>query len=73
MGRNQAKRAIDDAAFKRALAGTFTKPSRGYVDEAPQAYKDVTQVLARQEDLVEVLYTLKPIVTVKGDSKAKED
>ena len=73
MGRNQAKRAIDEAAFKQALAGTFTKPSRGYLDEAPQAYKDVTTVLARQADLVEIAYTLKPIVTVKGDSKAKED
>jgi tRNA-splicing ligase RtcB len=73
LGRNQAKKAITDQAFKTALAGTHTRPSRGYLDEAPQAYKDVTQVLARQADLVEIVHTLRPIITVKGDSKAKDD
>jgi tRNA-splicing ligase RtcB len=73
MGRSQARRAISEAAFKEALAGTFTRPAKGYLDEAPQAYKDVGQVIARQADLVEVIHTLRPIVTVKGDSRAKED
>ena len=73
MGRNQARKAIDEAAFKRALAGTHTRPSKGYLDEAPQAYKDVTQVIARQSDLVDIVHTLRPIMTIKGDSRAKED
>jgi tRNA-splicing ligase RtcB len=73
MGRKQAKKSIDEAEFKAALAGTHTRPSRGYLDEAPQAYKDVTKVLAQQADLVEIVHTLRPIVTVKGDSKTKED
>jgi len=73
MGRNQARKAITEAAFKTALAGTHTRPAKGYLDEAPQAYKDVTQVIARQTDLVDVVHTLRPIVTVKGDSRAKED
>jgi tRNA-splicing ligase RtcB len=73
MGRNQARRSLDEADLKAALVGTHTRPSRGFLDEAPQAYKDVTEVVARQEDLIEVVHTLKPIVTVKGDSKAKDD
>jgi len=73
MGRKQAKRSLDEAALKEALAGTHTRPSLGFLDEAPQAYKDVTKVLAQQQDLVEIVHTLKPIVTVKGDSKAKDD
>lgn len=73
MGRKQAKRAITPAAFAAALVGTYTRPSAGYLDEAPQAYKDVTQVVARQTDLIEVIRTLRPIVTVKGESKARED
>jgi tRNA-splicing ligase RtcB len=73
MGRKQAKKAITEQAFKAALAGTHTRPSKGYLDEAPQAYKDVTEVLARQTDLVEIVHTLRPIMTVKGDSKAKDD
>lgn len=73
MGRNQARRTIDEAAFRQALAGTHTRPAKGYLDEAPQAYKDVGQVIARQTDLVEVVHTLRPVMTVKGDSRAKED
>ncbi|MEJ7762577.1 MAG: RtcB family protein [Thermomicrobiales bacterium] len=73
LGRNQARRAITEAAFKTALTGTHTRPSKGYIDEAPQAYKDITEVLARQTDLVEIVHTLTPIITVKGDSKAKDD
>jgi tRNA-splicing ligase RtcB len=73
MGRKQAKRSLDEAALKAALAGTHTRPSLGFLDEAPQAYKDVTKVLAQQQDLVEIVHTLQPIITVKGDSKAKDD
>src|SRR5262249_51160312 len=73
MGRNQARRTLDETALKEALAGTFTRPSLGFLDEAPQVYKDVTKVLAQQADLVEIVHTLKPLVTVKGDSKAKDD
>jgi tRNA-splicing ligase RtcB len=55
------------------MAGTFTKPSMGFVDEAPGAYKDVTKVIAQQSDLVEIVHTLRPLITVKGDSRAKDD
>ncbi|MER3437865.1 MAG: RtcB family protein, partial [Chloroflexota bacterium] len=73
MGRRQAMRSLDEQALKEALAGTFTTPSRGFLDEAPQVYKDVTVVLARQQDLVDIVHTLRPLVTIKGDSRAKED
>jgi tRNA-splicing ligase RtcB len=73
MGRRQAMRSLDERALKEALAGTFTTPSRGFLDEAPQVYKDVTVVLARQKDLVDIVHTLRPLVTIKGDSRAKED
>jgi tRNA-splicing ligase RtcB len=35
-------------------------------DEAPQAYKDLTKVMANQADLTEVVHRLKPLVNVKG-------
>lgn len=73
MGRRQAMRSLDEEALRRALAGTYTKASRGFLDEAPQVYKDVTVVLDRQRDLVDIVHTLRPIVTIKGDSRAKED
>ena len=73
LGRKQAKKSITEDAFREALAGTHTRPAKGYLDEAPQAYKDVTEVLARQTDLVDIVHALRPIMTVKGDSKAKDD
>jgi tRNA-splicing ligase RtcB (3'-phosphate/5'-hydroxy nucleic acid ligase) len=73
MGRKAAKRAITPAEFAASLDGTYSKASMSYVDEAPAAYKDVDVVIGRQTDLVEVMHTLRPIMTVKGDSRAKED
>jgi tRNA-splicing ligase RtcB (3'-phosphate/5'-hydroxy nucleic acid ligase) len=73
MGRNVARKTITPDAFAASLAGTFSKASMSYVDEAPLAYKDVDIVIARQADLVEVVHTLRPLITVKGDSKARDD
>lgn len=36
------------------------------IDETPKAYKDIEKVMAAQEDLVEIVHTLKQIVCVKG-------
>jgi tRNA-splicing ligase RtcB len=36
------------------------------IDEIPMAYKDIDAVMAAQSDLVEVVYTLKQVVCVKG-------
>jgi tRNA-splicing ligase RtcB len=36
------------------------------LDEAPDCYKDIHVVIEEQKDLVEVLYTLKPLAVIKG-------
>ena len=36
------------------------------MDEIPSAYKDIDQVMADQEDLVEVLHTLHQVLNYKG-------
>lgn len=75
MSRNMARKSIDTNAFSASLAaaGTFSKASQGYLDEAPGAYKDIETVIARQLDLIEIVHTLSPLITVKGDSRARED
>jgi len=73
MSRSQARKTISDADFAASLEGTFSKASASYIDEAPGAYKEITTVISRQRDLIDVLHTLKPIITLKGDSRAKED
>jgi tRNA-splicing ligase RtcB (3'-phosphate/5'-hydroxy nucleic acid ligase) len=73
MSRTQAKNTIREEDLKTALKGTFTPSSKGVLDEAPQAYKDVTKVIAMQTDLIDIVHTLRPIMTIKGDSKARDD
>jgi tRNA-splicing ligase RtcB len=73
MGRNVARKQISEAEFRRSLEGTYSKPSTSYIDEAPSAYKNIDLVIARQLDLIEIVHKLTPIITVKGDSRARED
>lgn len=72
MGRNAAKRTLTLEDFQESLAGTYSKASKGTLDEAPGAYKDIDRVMENQADLVTILHTLRPIITIKGDTKAAE-
>lgn len=73
MSRGAARRQITSDAFAASLADTHSRASMSYVDEAPAVYKDIHLVIERQLDLIEVVHTLTPIMTVKGDSRARED
>lgn len=42
------------------------KKDNSVLDEIPGAYKDIDQVMLNQSDLVEVVHTLKQIITIKG-------
>ncbi|MFE9201498.1 RtcB family protein [Micromonospora sp. NPDC007230] len=66
MSRGQAKRTYSTADLAAQTAGVECRKDAGVVDEIPGAYKDITQVMAQQEDLVEVVAHLKQVVCVKG-------
>lgn len=73
MGRKAARKAITTAEFAASIEGTHSVASGKYIDEAPGAYKDIDVVIERQRDLVDVVHTLRPIITLKGDSKSADD
>jgi len=75
MGRNVAKKTFDVDLVNIELedAATFTTITKGQLDEAPGAYKDIATVIGRQRDLIDIVHTLRPLRTVKGDSRAKDD
>ena len=50
----------------RQTAGVECRKDEGVVDEIPAAYKDIDEVMANQDDLVEVVHTLRQVVCVKG-------
>ncbi|MGK5675694.1 RtcB family protein [Micromonospora sp. URMC 106] len=66
MSRAQAKRTYSTADLAAQTAGVECRKDAGVVDEIPGAYKDITQVMSQQEDLVEVVAHLKQVVCVKG-------
>ena len=66
MSRSQAKKAFNADDLARQTAGVECRKDAGVVDEIPAAYKDIDEVMANQDDLVEVVHTLRQVVCVKG-------
>lgn len=66
MSRGEAKRRFTLADHRRATEGVECRKDADVIDETPAAYKDVDSVMKAQEDLVEVVHTLKQVVCVKG-------
>lgn len=66
MSRNDARKKISLEQFSAAMDGVEARRDEGVIDEAPQAYKDIDLVMKAQEDLVEIVHTLKQVLCVKG-------
>jgi tRNA-splicing ligase RtcB len=66
MSRGDAKRRFTLADHIAATAAVECRKDQGVIDETPMAYKDIDAVMAAQEDLVEIVHTLRQVVCVKG-------
>jgi tRNA-splicing ligase RtcB len=66
MSRTKAKKLFTLADQIEATKGVECRKDESVIDEIPMAYKDIDAVMAAQTDLVEVVYTLKQVVCVKG-------
>ena len=66
MSRNQAKKVFSLDQHAEATAGVECRKDAGVLDETPGAYKPIDRVMSAQDDLVEIVHTLKQIVCVKG-------
>ncbi len=66
MSRGEARRRFSVADHEAATAGVECRKDDGVIDETPMAYKDIDAVMAAQDDLVEVVHTLRQVVCVKG-------
>ena len=66
MSRTAAGKRFCEADLVRETAGVVCRKDKGVIDEIPSAYKDIEEVMANQEDLVEVVHRLKQVVCVKG-------
>ncbi|MVU76198.1 RtcB family protein [Nocardia sp. ET3-3] len=66
MSRNAAKRQFTVADLVAQTEGVESRKDAGVIDEIPAAYKDIDQVIAAQEDLVDIVATLRQVLCVKG-------
>ncbi len=67
LSRNAARRAFSRAELRAAMTGIEYRDTDAFIDEIPQAYKPIDQVMADASDLVRVRHTLRQLVNVKGD------
>ena len=66
MSRTEAKRRISMEEHAKAVEGVECRKDKDVIDETPSAYKSIDAVMEAQKDLVEIVYTLKQVVCVKG-------
>jgi len=66
MSRAAAKKKFSIADHIAATAGVECRKDAEVIDETPGAYKPIDAVMAAQQDLVDVIHTLRQIVCVKG-------
>ncbi len=72
MGRKEASRTLTeeecDKAMDGIVFGRWGKDRKGNIDlgEAPQAYKNIDEVMESQSDLVEIVTKLTPLGVIKG-------
>jgi len=66
MSRTEAKRRFSVEDHIKATRGIECRKDKDVVDETPAAYKDIDAVMNAQNDLVEVVHTLRQVVCVKG-------
>ena len=68
LSRSRARKDIPIEDFVSSMEGRDWQVGKAdqLIDEAPQAYKDIDQVMADQADLVAVEHTLHQILNYKG-------
>jgi tRNA-splicing ligase RtcB len=66
MSRTAARARFTVADHEAATAGVECRKDKDVIDETPAAYKDIDAVMEAQRDLVEIAYTLKQVLCVKG-------
>lgn len=65
--RNKAFEQFTMDDFDKAMAGIEHRRDRALLDEIPQAYKSIDEVMENAKELVEVKTVLRQIVNVKGN------
>lgn len=66
LSRQQAKQLIDYEDLQKEMEGIVNNITESTIDEAPDVYKNIFDVMDMQKDMVDVLYHIKPVLNIKG-------
>jgi tRNA-splicing ligase RtcB len=66
LSRKSAKQTINIEDFEESMKGIIGKVDESTLDEAPQAYKNISDVMNAQKDSVKVISHIIPIINWKG-------
>ncbi len=66
MSRTKAKKCFQEQDIDQQTLNVECRKDKGVLDEIPAAYKDIDQVMANQEDLIDIVHTLKQVICIKG-------
>ena len=66
MSRSKAKALLNFEEFSEMMSNVVSNISNNTLDENPLAYKNPTEVMAQQENLIEVVAKVKPLINIKG-------
>lgn len=65
--RSKARKTFTMEQLQEAMQGIEWSGSKEFLDEIPEAYKPVDQIMEDSSDLVEVVHQFRQIVSIKGD------
>ncbi|KJQ53812.1 RtcB family protein [Microbacterium sp. SA39] len=65
--RSTARKTFTHEQLREAMVGIEFRDTSAFIDEIPQAYKPIDQVMADAASLVSIRHTLRQLVNVKGD------
>ena len=68
LSRTEAKALIDMEEYKESMAGIYTTSiSEGTLDESPQAYKSLDDIIDVIDDTVDIVEVMKPVYNFKAE------
>jgi len=65
--RSRAKKTFNIEQLREAMRGIEYRETEAFLDEIPQAYKDIDTIMKDSSDLVEIKHKLVQIVNIKGE------
>lgn len=65
--RGEAKRRFTLQDLEKSMGSISFRHSKSLIDEIPQAYKDIDEVMENSRELVQVDHVLRQVVNIKGD------